>query len=72
METYCIFAQDQSDDIRFLIATCLHEAFLLMSDDQDTSILRETLFELLSDENTDVMTALTLHMNVLIAKFCNK
>jgi hypothetical protein len=43
-----------------------------MSNYEDTSVLRDTLFVLLQDECTDVMSAITMKMDVLIAKFSNQ
>ena len=55
-----------------MAATCLHESFLLVSDFEDTTELRDTFVVLLQDDSTDVMTAITLKLDVLIAKFCNQ
>lgn len=71
-EAYCTFAQDSNDDIRMLAATSLHEGFLKCGDLQDNSILRDTLNVLLQDENMDVMTAVTLNLDIMIKRYINR
>ena len=57
-EKYSGFAQDQEEDIRVMMAACLHEGFQICSEYQDNSILRDTMHELLVDESTSVTVAL--------------
>lgn len=70
-QVYYCFAQDPEEKIRVTVASCIHEAFLLAQDDEDTSLLRDSLLELLQDDTKEVMTALCQNLDVIIAKYAN-
>jgi hypothetical protein len=53
-----LFATDPDLRVRVITASSIHEAFLLASDDEDTTTLRDALHDLLLDESVEVMAAL--------------
>lgn len=54
-----------------MTASCLHEAFKLSSDTEDTSLLRDALHDLLADECTDVLVTIILNLDTIIEKYVN-
>jgi len=68
---YFTLAQESDENTRALIANCLHEAFNLSNDLQDTSLLRDTLHELLLDESKVVILTLVPNLDRLIGCYCN-
>jgi hypothetical protein len=68
---YYQFANDNNTQIRILTASCLHEAFKLSSDSEDTSLLRDALHDLLADECTDVLVTIILNLDLIIEKYAN-
>lgn len=70
-QVYFQFSQDADERIRVITASCIHEGFLAAQDDEDTSLLRDTLHELMQDDSKEVMTALCQNLEVIIAKYAN-
>ena len=68
---YFTLAQERDDNTRAVIASCLHEAFMLTDDLQDATSLRDTLHELLMDETKVVIMALVPKLDKLIGLYCN-
>lgn len=48
-QVYLQFASDQCLDVRVVVAASLHEGFLAAGEDEDTHLLREALFLLMSE-----------------------
>lgn len=71
-EIYQQFLGDEEQAIRECAASSLHEAFLLVDENEDSSKLRECLFDLLQDCSKPMMQSLNKHLVPLIEKYANK
>ena len=69
---YYLFTKDTNTEVRILTASCLHEAFKLTSENEDTSLLREALHVLLEDECMDVTVTLLINLDVIIDRYANQ
>eukprot|EP00347_Sterkiella_histriomuscorum_P008191 403346032 len=68
-DLYLQFAKEQDPQIRYIIATSIHEAYILSDIDQDTSKLREAYRLLLEDSDKEILSALTNKMDVVLKKY---
>lgn len=71
LNAYYLFANDTNDQIRILTAGCLHEAFKLQSEQEDTTYLRDALHDLMNDKCNDVLVTIVLNVDVIIEKYAN-
>lgn len=71
-EIYQQFLGDEVQSIRECAASSLHEAFLLVDENEDSSKLRECLFDLLQDSAKPLMQILNKNLVTLIEKYANK
>lgn len=65
-ELYLRFSEDDNEDIRYIAATSLHEAFKLVEDDEDTSILRGVLMGYILDPHKEVLMTMNKNLGIII------
>jgi hypothetical protein len=65
------FSKEQDSSIKLIIASSLHEPFLLTHKDEDTSKLREAFKILLEENEKEIIAALSTHMDIILSKYCN-
>lgn len=53
------------------MAKCLHEAFKLVHDDDDTSAIRQCFLTFILDSDRDIMLAMNQHLPVIMKSYCN-
>ena len=70
-QIYLTLAQDESARVRASVASSIHVALTLSWEDEDTSILRETVLTLLKDESPEVMQALCSNLDLLLRKYAS-
>lgn len=58
-ELYLKFSDDEDLDIRKCAAVSLHEAFKIVEDEEDTSMLRQCFYNYILDNNREIL----LHIN---------
>ena len=68
---YYKYANEQDIKMRETVAACLHEGFILTSDQEDNKKLQVTFCELLEEENKTVASALAANIDVIIKKYAN-
>jgi hypothetical protein len=71
-ELYSRFANEQSQEMRTITASCIHEAFLLASPLEDIKKLQQALCELLEEDNRDILLALNKNLKTLILRYSNE
>jgi hypothetical protein len=71
-DLYYKYANEQSEEMRTMAASCLHEGFLLATPMEDIKKLQMTLCELLEEENKAIVLALLPNIKTLITKYCNE
>ena len=57
-DLYYKYANEQSEEMRTMAASCLHEGFLLATPTEDIKKLQMALCELLEEENKPIVLAL--------------
>ncbi|CDW84144.1 serine threonine-protein phosphatase 4 regulatory subunit 4 [Stylonychia lemnae] len=70
-EIYFHFSRDNDTLIRKTVASCIHEAFILTNQEEDTYKLREAFKILLEDTTREVIAAITENIEVILDNFCN-
>jgi hypothetical protein len=55
-----------------MAATSLHEAFKLVEDDEDTSILRGVLMGYILDPHKEILMTMNKNLGIIIQKYGNK
>ncbi|MFO0117384.1 MAG: hypothetical protein ACK521_07135 [bacterium] len=53
-------------EMREVVAACIHEPFLLRSDDEDINILQMIVCELMEENERKVATALAPNLHIVI------
>lgn len=71
-DLYYKYANEQSEEIRAVAASCLHEGFLLSTPMEDIKKLQMAFSEMLEEDNKDVILALLPNMHTLIKSYCNE
>lgn len=66
------FATNDSTENRITIALCLHEAFLLIKEEEDTSDLRKCFISLILDSDKEIMEIMNRNLSLFIEKWANK
>ena len=66
------FATEAGSDSRTTIAHCLHEAFRLIKDDDDTGDLRKCFLSLVTDADKDIQSIMNRHLALFVEKWGNK
>lgn len=57
--------------MRASVATSIHEALTLFWQDDDSSVLRETVLTLLKDESPEVMQALCANLDLILRTYAS-
>ena len=68
---YYQFTKDANTQVRILTASCLYEAFKVSTENEDTTLLRDALHEVLEDECTDVLVTIITNLETIINKYAN-
>lgn len=71
-ELYLRFSEDPDYEVRKCIATSLHEAFRLVSDDEDTTQLRKVFYSYILDNNREIILIINRNLDIMIEKYGNK
>ena len=71
-ELYYQYANEQSEEMREITASCLHEPLRLAGPMEDIKKLQMALMELMEEDSKDIMLALIPNINELITRFCNE
>ena len=70
-ELYEKFSQDDEWDIRFTTLCSLHEAFKLIEDDDDTTVLRRVFIDFVLDGNEQIQIQLNKTISEIILRYAN-
>lgn len=70
-ELYLKFSDDEDMDIRKCAATSLHEAFKIIEDEEDTSMLRQCFMNYILDNNREILLHINQNLNTIVAKYGN-
>lgn len=66
------FSEDQDFEVRKCIASSLHEAFRLITDDDDTSKLRQCFYNFILDNDREIILIINRNLDIMIEKYGNK
>lgn len=63
---YCRFAESTEVEVREVVASCIHEPFLLTTDDEDINILQMIVCDLMEENERKVATSLASNLHIVI------
>jgi hypothetical protein len=69
---YLQFSEDDNFEIRYCAASSLHEAFKIITDDEDTSNLRKCFLGLVVDNTREIILLMNNHLSQTVLKYLNK
>lgn len=69
---YLRFSKSENKTIKHTIAKCLHEAFKLIEEEDDTTDLRKVFITFLLDTNRDIILIINSNLGTLLSKYGNK
>ena len=70
-DLYYRYANEQSEEMRKITASCIHEPFQLARPMEDIKKLQMALLELLDEDSKEIMLALIPNIKTLILKYIN-
>jgi hypothetical protein len=71
-EMYLKYSEDEEFDIRYCAAASLHEAFKLITDEEDTSKLRKVFINFITDQSREIILLMNKNLSLIIEKYGNK
>jgi hypothetical protein len=70
-QLYHTFSSSENTGIKLSIARSLHEAFKLVSNEDDTTLIRQVFINFILDADRNIMLAINQNLPTFIFKYCN-
>jgi hypothetical protein len=71
LELYLKFSKDEDDQILKTIASCIHEAFLITTDDEDSQKLRDAFKNVIEQNHRESIAAISENFDKSLLNYCN-
>lgn len=71
-DIYLTFSKEEDPVILKTIAASIHEAFQLMTDEDDSQKLRDTFKNIIEMNNRDTISVISENLDLSLMRYCNK